>query len=290
MGAKIRATMIQVSSGGQPDSSGRREAIATDTLLGVLAAFVIAQLAPWGQYDLIGTIVSVLLGALGGLVVGRFFRRPILIAINVSLIVLYLVIAWTPVVVPFTSRWIRVDPLPSDTLDAIVVLSGGMLSDSSLSGNAADRLLTGLELIRAGRARRLITTRQSVETPRGRITSDSDQTRLISLASVADRWSMVIGAHTTRDEAVLTSQLLFPRGQKRIAVVTSPLHTRRACAVFEAVGFSVVCRASRERDNATNPPFGEHDRLAAFRSYGYELVGFVKYRMRGWLTPHPGVT
>jgi uncharacterized SAM-binding protein YcdF (DUF218 family) len=264
--------------------------MATDALLGVLAAFVLAELAPWGGYDVIGTIVSIFLGVVGGVAVARFFRRRTLIAIDVALIVIYLVIAWTPIVVPFTSRWIRNDPLPSDTLDAVVVLSAGILSDSSLSSTGADRLLSGLELLRAGRARRIITTREVWRRRRGTITSDSDQARLISLASASDRWTVIPGPKTTHDEAVLTARQLIPQGEKRIVVVTSPMHTRRACAVFEAVGFTVVCRAARERDNATNPPIGQHDRLAAFRAYGYELVGVLKYRAFGWLTPQAAVT
>jgi uncharacterized SAM-binding protein YcdF (DUF218 family) len=277
--------MTQISSAGRPDSSGRRQATLTDALLGVLAAFVLAQLAPWGGYEVAGTVGSILLGAVGGALIGRFFRARVLIAIDIALIALYLLVAWTPIVVPFTSRWIRIDPLPADTLDAVIVLSAGLLSDSALSTNGADRLLSGLELLRAGHARRVITTRQVVQVPGGVITSDSDQARLIALASETDKWTVVAGATTTRDEAVLSSRLLIPHGERRVAVVTSPLHTRRACAVFEAVGFTVTCRASRERDNATNPPVGKHDRLAAFRSYGYELVGMLKYRSQGWLTP-----
>jgi len=283
--------MIQISSGGRPDSNGRRQTIATDALLGVLAAFVLAQLAPWANYEVAGTIVSVLVGAIAGVLIGRFFRPRVLITIDVALIVLFLVIAWTPIVVPFTSRWIRVDSLPAQPVDAVVVLSAGLMSDSALSANGADRLLTGLELIRGGHARRLVTT-QVVEHHGDRpFTSDADQRELVTLAGIpSDQWTVVTGASTTHDEAVLTSRLLIPRGEKRIIVVTSPMHTRRGCAVFEAAGFTVVCRASRERDNVTNPPTGKHDRLAAFRAYGYELAGYLKYRSLGWLTPHPVVT
>jgi len=286
-GTKIRATMIQVSSGGRPDRSGRN-ALATDALLGVLAVFVIAELTPFRGYELAGTIASILVGALGGVLIGRFFRPRVLLTIDAALIVAYLVVAGTPIVVPFTSRWIRTDPLPSDTVDAVVVLSAGLMSDSALSANAADRLLSGLELMRAGRARRIVTTRHVEHSGSGEMNSDADQGRLIALASIPrERWTIVSGATTTREEALVTSRLLIPAGEKRIIVVTSPMHTRRACAVFEAVGFSVVCQGALERDHATNPAFGTHDRLAALRSYGYEVVGYLKYKARGWLTPRP---
>ena len=283
--------MIQVSSGGRPDSSGRRQSLATDALLGILAAFLIAELTPVGGYELPGTLASVVVGAVGGALIGRMFRARVLIGIDAVLIVAYLLVVATPIVPVFTSRWIRVDPLPADTLDAVVVLSAGLMSDSSLSSTAADRLLSGLELMRAGRGRQLITTRHVVPTGVGELTSDTDQARLISLASIPSvRWTVVDSATTTREEALFTARLLIPRGEKRVIVVTSPLHTRRACATFEAVGFSVVCQASRERDHVTNPPLGTHDRLAALRSYGYELAGVLKYRALGWLTPRSVVT
>jgi uncharacterized SAM-binding protein YcdF (DUF218 family) len=290
-GTKIRATMIQVSSGGRPDSSGRRQSLATDALLGILAAFLVAELTPVGGYELPGTLASLVVGAAGGALIGRMFRARVLIGLDVALILAYLLVAGTPIVVPFTSRWIRIDPLPPDTVDAVVVLSAGLMSDSSLSATAADRLLSGLELMRAGRGRRLVTTRHVQPIGAGQLTSDTDQARLISLASIPpDRWAVVDGATTTREEAVLAARLLVSRGEKRIIVVTSPLHTRRACATFEAVGFSVVCQASRERDHVTNPPLGVHDRLAALRAYGYELAGYLKYHARGWLAPRPVVT
>jgi len=282
--------MIQISSGGRPDSSGRWQSLATDALLGVLAVFFVAKLTPVGGYELAGTVVALPIGAVGGALIGRLFRRRVMVAIDVVLMVTYIVVAGTPIVVPFTSRWIRADALPSDTVDAVVVLSASILSDSSLSATAADRLLSGLELMRAGRARRLITTRQVQRGDDGDFSSDADQQRLISLASVNDKWTVIPGARTTRDEALLTGRFLIPQGERRIIVVTSPLHTRRACAVFEAVGFSVVCRPARERTVVTNPPFGVHDRLGALRSYIYELAAFLKYRALGWLTPRPVVT
>jgi uncharacterized SAM-binding protein YcdF (DUF218 family) len=262
----------------------------TNALLGVLAAFVLAQLAPWGAHDDLATIGSVILGAAGGLVVGWPLRSRILIGIDVLLVGFYLAVTWFPIVAPRTIAWVRVDSLPADTLDAVVVLSATVLPDSALNTIGADRLLSGLELMRAGRARRIITTRLVAKSHGREIASDNDQERLVALASETDKWSVVTGPTTTREEAVLTAQLLLPRGEKRIAVVTSPLHTRRACAVFENVGFTVTCRAALERDHMTNPPAGPQDRLAALRAYIYELAGWVKYRSHGWLTPHPVVT
>ena len=287
--------MNEISSGGQFGSNGREQrssmsTMVTDALLGILAAFLIAQLAPWGDTDKLGTTLSVLFGAISGVAIGRWLRPGVLTGLTVALLGVYLVVAMTPVMSLVADRWVRVDPLPADTLDAIVALSAGVKSDSALNAPGADRLIGALELMRAGHARRLVTTHQ-VERPGARaISSESDQRRLITLASLASVWTIVDSVHTTRDEAVRSAALLLPTGARSIIVVTSPMHTRRACAVFEAVGFRVYCRAARERDFATNPPEANRDRLAALRAYGYERAAMIKYRWKGWLARRPVVT
>jgi uncharacterized SAM-binding protein YcdF (DUF218 family) len=275
--------MTQISAARPPDSSGRVHAIATNALLGVLAALVIAELMPWGDLDKVGTSVSVVAGGLAGAAVGHVLRPSILLALNGALLAIYLAVALTPIMTPITQRWVRVDALPGDTLDAVIALSAGVKSDSALNAAGADRLIGALELMRAGRARRLVTTRHVEHIHGSAIGSESDQRRLITLASAPALWTIVDSVHTTRDEAVRSAALLLPVGARTIAVVTSPMHTRRACAVFEAVGFRVYCQAARERDFATNPPVGSRDRLAALRAYGYEQLAMIKYGLEGWL-------
>jgi uncharacterized SAM-binding protein YcdF (DUF218 family) len=292
-GPKIQAEM-KISSDRRVDSSGQSRTrvliIATDALLGVLAALLIAQLAPWGDTDIGGTSVSVFAGFIGGIAIGFFSRFGVLVGLDLGLVGVYLLVAMTPVMSPFTGRWMRIDSLPADTLDAVIALSAGVKSDTALNVVAADRLIGALELMREGHGRRLVTTRQRQEMGNRKIDSDADQRRLISLASVAGAWTSVDSVHTTRDEAVQIAALLLPSGARSIIVVTSPMHTRRACATFEAVGFRVVCRAARERDFVTNRPTGNRDRLAQVRAYGYEVMGMLKYRWKGWLTPRPVVT
>jgi hypothetical protein len=61
------------------------------------------------------------------------------------------------------------------------------------------------------------------------------------------------------------------------------MHTRRACATFEAVGFKVTCYPSLTRRRVTGHPIREEDRLAAFGEYLYERLGMVKYRWKHWI-------
>jgi uncharacterized SAM-binding protein YcdF (DUF218 family) len=282
--------MIEISSTGGLDSRGLGRAVATSALLGVLAALITAQLAPWGDGDGAGTVTSVVLGVIAGIFLGGWFGPRVMISVNALLLAAYLTVALTPITTPFAHRLVRIDALPADTLDAVIALSAGVKSDSALSSVAADRLISALELMRQGRGRRIVTTRDVERRGSVTIISDSDQHRLISLASMDSVWTVVDGVHTTRDEAVRSAAVLMPANVRSIVVVTSPMHTRRACMAFEAVGFHVYCQASRERDNATNPAVGHRDRLAAARQIGYELLGMLKYDWNGWLRPRPVVT
>ena len=47
-----------------------------------------------------------------------------------------------------------------------------------------------------------------------------------------------------------------------LAVVTSPMHTRRACATFEAVGLRVVCVPAAVRGSGLYPDANAEDRKA----------------------------
>jgi uncharacterized SAM-binding protein YcdF (DUF218 family) len=214
----------------------------------------------------------------------------VLFVVDGALFCVYLVVALSQVVSGPASKWVRADSLPPRPFDAVVVLSSGVRPDSSIDVDAVDRMLTGLALVKAGAAPRLITTRTEVEFNGHSASSDPDQLRLIRLAGVEAGWTVVDSVYSTRDEAVRIAQRLLPSGPKTIAVVTSPMHTRRACQVFEAVGFRVYCVPAREHEFRTWHPKSPSDRLAASREYLYERLGMVKYRWKGWLPAHPSAS
>jgi uncharacterized SAM-binding protein YcdF (DUF218 family) len=257
--------------------------LASSFALSILATLLIVEL---GAVDILGLhSLGYLFTAVGviGVGLGVFGLAGVLVAADAVLIAVYLVLAFTPVIDGPAERWVRDDPKPSQPLDAVVVLSGWVKPDSALEAVAVERLLTGLELVKAGLAPRLVTTRV-VSTDGGiRVVSDDDQRRFVRLVGLESAWTEVDSVGNTHDEATRSAALLFPVGGKRIAVVTSPMHTRRACAVFEGVGFEVHCVAAREMVAVTRHPATPGDRLAAFRDYLYERLGMVKYRAKGWV-------
>ena len=115
-------------------------------------------------------------------------------------------------------------------------------------------------------------------------TTDADQQRLVELAGVRDSWVLVPDpVRNTHDEALAMDRRLRPLNARSIALVTSPWHTRRACATFEQVGFRVFCVPALERGAQTRRPLIARDRLGSFRFFLYETIGWMEYRRRGWV-------
>lgn len=224
-------------------------------------------------------LVAAALGALLALT-----RVAIVVWVGTGLAVLvFLVMTLTPFVTSAlpTKTLVRSDKLPGEPLDAVIVLSGGITPDSMLAPEALDRLLAGLALMRDSVAPLLVVTE-----PRSRIdgaTAATDQMRVRALVSRSFPTFMVDSVHTTRDEAVNSWRSLGERGVRRVAVVTSPLHTGRACATFEHVGFVVTCVSAPVRAYSIARARSGQERLAVLRAWLYEWAGTMEYRRRGWI-------
>jgi uncharacterized SAM-binding protein YcdF (DUF218 family) len=178
---------------------------------------------------------------------------------------------------------VRSDSLPGGPVDAVVVLSGNLTREGRIGSEALGRLLAGLELRQRLPARHLVLT--SIHRPRrdDTLSSEPDQRALVRRFDPDAVLHVVGPVRDTRDEAVAATGLARQRGWSRLAVVTSPLHTRRACAAFERQGLAILCRASESRDYSLNLRRAPADRLEAFRDWLYEAVGTRVYRARGWL-------
>jgi uncharacterized SAM-binding protein YcdF (DUF218 family) len=192
------------------------------------------------------------------------------------------VLAFTPLMRRPVNALVRSDPLPA-ALDAVVVLSGGVSSDGHLKPMAADRLLSGLSLVRRGVAPLLILSRDRWRDGAAEVTTDADQQRLIALLAPTPRLIVVDSVFSTRDEAMRIRALADSLGVRRVAVVTSPTHTYRACATFEKVGFAVTCVPSESREVALRGQRLVSDRVRAFQLWLYEIAGIAKYRANGWI-------
>jgi uncharacterized SAM-binding protein YcdF (DUF218 family) len=226
-----------------------------------------------------GLIPCVILGAAFGL---AGLRRVPLAALA-AVCVLLVVVAYTPLMGKLVRPLIRNDPLPSNA-DAVMVLSAGVNDDGTISPTAMDRLLKGLEMVNRGVAPFLVVTREAYIINGRYVSSREDQERIVSLSTGALSKLVVAGiTHSTRDEAIRARDLVRARGWKRIIVVTSPMHTRRACATFEKAGVVISCAASNIRAFAIGALWSPTDRVRAFEVWIYEFAGSLRYRQLGWI-------
>lgn len=250
-------------------------------ILGVLCA-VAAYILGVQQLTRRADLSFFLPAALIGGVLGATRLRPLLWIAGGLLCLLCLLIAYTPFVTGITGPLIRRDPLPS-RVDAIAALSAGITPEGWMKSESLDRVLTAIRLQRSGVAPFIMVSRERARVGRQGISDSADLANLTDLTAETPVVIFVDSVFTTRTEALRMKGIADTHGWRRIAVVTSPMHTRRACATFEAVGFQVVCVPAQLRGSGVDPRSIPEDRFRGFRSWLYETFATDSYRRRGWI-------
>lgn len=248
-------------------------------MIGACAALLIYGLA-WDPQLSLRSVTVMTAGALIGM---YLYQRNVRLAWSMLLLgaLAWCTIALTPVARYAVQGLVRDDSIPAH-VDAVIVLSGSVTTDGGLSVEALDRALAGLELVRKGASSTIVFT--EVHAPdRPGVTGAADQRRLVALLPRGVRVITVRRIGTTRMEAERTAIVIPPHSVTAIAVVTSPLHTKRACATFEHVGYRVSCVAAFSRDISVRTLSTASERLAAFRMAVYERAALVSYRRHGWI-------
>ncbi len=229
-------------------------------------------------------------GIVGAILGGTRFRFINYIAVSM-LALLLLIVGFTPVVRQPALALIAKDPL--EKADAVVVLSAGITRDNHLGTIALDRLLTGLDLIRNGFSGTLVVTQIASNGN----AAEADQDRLISLLPGHPEVHRVGIVLTTHDEGLQVKALADKMHWKKIILVTSPLHSTRAKAVFEKVGLKVIsqpCVYRRYSVEDFEDPSGRkrfrwraldhpYDKITVFSDLLYETMAAKSYRRKGWI-------
>lgn len=203
----------------------------------------------------------------------RFALLPWLL--SGAVLVLYALVAFTPVFCPAIHAWALDEPL--GRADAIVVLSADVTEDGHLSANGLGRFVHGLMLARQGWAPLLVRTDLSPPRP-----DDTDDVRRLAEGSGVEI-ALVGPVASTRDEALAVAAFARERALRSVIVVTQPLHERRAAATFRATGLRVLACAAPERNYSLGALATPGDRVAAFRDWITELAAWALYASRGWL-------
>ena len=198
------------------------------------------------------------------------------------LVTMHFLVSFTPLVRPLVPQFVRSDA-PRMDVQAVIVLSGGMNDEGRLQKQALHRLISGMQLVRD---RRIPTLALSVtkQVRRQRVvTTEQDQRALVQLGAPGVEVRFVHDVYSTRDEALQFAALARTHGWTRVIVVTSPLHTARACATLERAGLEVECRPAEQRDYSIDRLDLAENRRLAFSDVLYESAAWVLYRMRDWI-------
>ncbi len=224
---------------------------------------------------------GLLYAAIAGLLLGFTPLRQLLWVWAGLLMIVILTVGFSPLFESTIRDWVRSDPDPIHPPDAVLVFSGSVSEDGHIGQEAVDRLLTGLGLVEKWRKPLVISTVRDSKTPG--VSSVLDQNRIIALSADSLELYRTDSVHSSHDEALAFAVLGKEKGWHSVAVVTSRLHSRRACATVAHTGFTVICLPSESRGYSLGPLDGPTDRLAAFSGWLYERIGWIKYDWRGWI-------
>lgn len=255
---------------------------AVGALLAISGVWLADALGVWLVVGVTGWILHLMALGIGALVAPTALGG-LLWLLNGLLVTALMLVMYTPIVSPLVAPFVRRDAVSAIPTDAVIVLSGGLTDDGRVSEQALDRLLSAAEVLRQ---REIVGLGLSVVT-QGRsahmVTSEQDQRRLVALLAPDVTPQFVYQVNSSRDEAVAFAALAVRQGWRRVVLVTSPMHSRRACMTLEHAGLSVECRPAEGRDYSVDRMVTGRNRRLAFRDVMYESAATLLYRSRGWM-------
>ena len=182
----------------------------------------------------------------------------------------------------------------SPAADAIVVLGGGVSAadypriDVDL-GDASDRVLHAARLYRAGKAPVVIAVGGSIPWLDASIPESLAITALLQEWGVSKK-AIILESESlnTYQNAVNTKRLIDKHGIKSVLLVTSAMHMPRALATFYTAGIDAIPSPTDyevvDKAEITILDFlPDADALSETTRAVKEYLGFVVYRLRGWI-------
>ena len=260
--------------------------------------FFLSKLLPLFVYP-IG--LSTLLMALALIWVWRHPKRAVW-AIALSLFILFFCsnpIVSATLVRSLEQQYLPPDPMP--TADAILVLGGGTAPQLAPRpwvevSEQGDRSLYGSRLYTQGRAPKLVLSGGRISWRGSSGSSEAEDMKQIAMAMNVAAGDILLEGDSlnTRHNAVNTKALLDAESIETVLLVTSALHMPRSVAIFKKLGIDVIpaptdyFSPTENRGDVTIegrilsllPDAGAtHNFTRALKEY----VGFVIYRLRGWV-------
>lgn len=187
---------------------------------------------------------------------------------------------------------VAIDALPK--ADAVVVLGGYLHAPNSQHMSAeftesADRLRSAAQIIHAGKAPLVLLTGGNVLLLGAKGLPEAQVAR-----GIMREWGLPLEAilieersRNTRENAVFSAPVLAAKGARRLILVTSAAHMRRAVAVFRRAGLAVVPFPTDYQSGWGEPELllrwvPEAEQLWHSGRAVREWIGLAVYRLRGW--------
>ena len=244
------------------------------TLVGLITESLglAAAVSFWGD-----TGPLVILSAVIGAVLWKTPLRFALEAAAAALSILWMLVSFTPL-----TAWLAKDLPRRDSLapaDAVFVAASSIQLDGELTSAAMSRLIHGLELLSEGTAPAIVLSDLPLPHP-----SYAGAAKSLRDHFGIDRETITVSStENTHSEALALARLCRERGWKRVIVVTSPYHSRRACSAVEREGVEVICSPSVETEFDVENLERSKERRVAFSHAIHERIGLWVYRRRGWI-------
>jgi uncharacterized SAM-binding protein YcdF (DUF218 family)/glycosyltransferase involved in cell wall biosynthesis len=179
--------------------------------------------------------------------------------------------------------WWAADPLRRSAApvpaDAIVVFAGGVGESGKAGGGAQERLKRAVDLFRGGYAGHLVLSSGFVYS-----FHEAESMRALAIDQGVPAAAIVLEERATNtfENVTYTHEILRRRGWRRVLLVSSPYHMRRALLVWR--------KQAAEVDVVPTPveqsQFYDHTRgasLEQLRGIVQEYVAIFAYWRRGWL-------
>jgi uncharacterized SAM-binding protein YcdF (DUF218 family)/glycosyltransferase involved in cell wall biosynthesis len=203
--------------------------------------------------------------------------RRRLITIATALALSYLLLFETPLV------WGLAEPLRiierPQAADAVVVFAGGVGESGQAGGGYQERVKQAVDLFHAGHAPSMIFSSGFVFAFK-----EAEVMRTLAIASgvPADAIHLEAQARNTYENVLYSAELARQRGWRRVLLVSSPYHMRRAMLTWRRVAPDIDAIATP----VPASQFYTHERgpsLEQIRGLAQEYAAIALYWWRGWI-------
>lgn len=274
------------------DSAETRKVHVSQALCGAILAYLSSVIGSYlGVWDLMPPLRNVPFTGLIFLLLGAWLgarHLRIVVAFSGAIALLLLIVAHTPLAARMAA------PLGMQTskeeiergADVVLVLGSWVQSDGDFTAPSMARLMRGIELVRQKRAPVLVVS--EIPPPAGSYVQAAR--RLAGALNFSLNVQPLPGKIVnTRDEAMHFAALARRKGWKRVFLVTSPTHTRRATLMFRRAAqeskqkLQVLPVQSMELDADLARLTDPGERINVFKMALREWAGLWIYQRRGWI-------